>query len=229
MIASDIINRVRDVANDPINGSDGVRWLNAELMLYISDGQEFIVNKRPDASAQDVVVTLVAGTKQALPAGSIFLLDVYRNITGGAPGRVVRYIDRDMLDQQNPNWHSATNNGFIQHVMYDERVPLQFFTYPPATAGQQIEISAAEQPTDVVNLTDSLTIATAYREALLSYTLMRCFMKDTEANGMQKAMMHMQALSNALGIKLVSDQAQSPDLTNRGANPHAGALAKGAP
>jgi len=108
MLASDVLTRVRLLLQDP----DGVRWLDAEQFQWLTDGQRAIVVVRPDASAKNAEIELVAGSKQTLPDDGLRLLDVVRNVpvtavnsTTQTGGRAVRLVDREVLDSQDPSWH----------------------------------------------------------------------------------------------------------------------------
>ena len=56
-----VIDRVQVTLQD----TTGVRWPVAnELVLWVNDAQREIALFKPDASAQNETITLVAGTKQ---------------------------------------------------------------------------------------------------------------------------------------------------------------------
>jgi hypothetical protein len=223
MLVSDVITRVREIVNDP----DGVRWKDDELFRWISDAQLFIVIYRPDATAETTTLTLVEGTRQSLPANSLRLLDVLRALkTDGKPANVLRYIDRQLLDSQDANWHFRTSTLTPKHVIYDNRVPTEFYVYPPAKVGARIDVSHSVQPKDVKTLLDQLAITDIYREMVINYVVFRCYCKDTEART-DRAQLFLSALSNGLGIKLQKDVAFSPDYNNRGGNPSQTAISGG--
>lgn len=215
MLASDIATRVREIVNDP----DKIRWADSELLRWISDGQLFIVNYRPDATATTQTLTLIAGTKQALPATATRLLDVIRAVKAdGSPLSAIKYIDRVVLDAINPNWHTVSQSSTVKHVVYDNRVPAEFYVYPPATVGAKIDVSLVKLPVDAAALTDALAIADTYREMLVNYVVFRCYCKDTEARS-DRAQVFLSALGMGLGIKLQKDAVFQPDLNNKGGNP----------
>jgi hypothetical protein len=224
MLAGDITVRVRDLVNDPT----GVRWPDAELLRYISDGQLFITNYRPDATAATQTLTLAAGSKQALPATGLRLLDVIRSYKadGTTIASGISYIDRQALDGFRPGWHTAAASATVRHVIYDNRAPKEFWVYPPATVGAKIDVLLAQLPTDVTATGSALTISDAYRDMVVSYVCFRCYCKDTEARS-DKAQMHLSALGMALGIKLQKDAVFQPDLNNKGGSPNAVAIKAG--
>ena len=237
MKVSDITSRVHLLLND----LDGTRWTDSELVSWINDAQKLIAMVRPDASVSNSAITLAAGTKQAIPTGSFRLLDVIRNLgsDGATPGRAIRYVDREVLDSQNPNWHTDTASSTIKHFVYDDRNPLVFYVYPPASAGTRIEAMYSVAPAQLVyDSTNSTTITTSlatdlavpdiYLESVVNYVLYRAYSKDAEfAQNAQLASGYLQTVYSMLGIKTQKDVAFSPDLNSKGAMPSTAAIQAG--
>lgn len=224
MLASDIISRAQTVLNDV----GGVRWTDAELLKWISDGQRVVAMVRPDASSLNTTVTLVAGTKQTLPADGVRLLDVIRNIkANGDPDRAVRLVERENLDAQNPNWH-AVSGPVVLNWMVDNRDPLNFYVYPKAAAGQKLEILYSRNPADVTSSSQNLSIPDIYAEPLFNYVLFRAYSKDADFGGnFALAQGYMQAFMSMLGIKTSKDFAFSPDANKIGGIPNPNAVRAG--
>ena len=234
MKVSDITTRARILLND----QDGTRWLDSELISWINDAQKLIALVRPDASVANSTVTLAAGTKQAVPSGGFRLLDVIRNMAndGVTGGRSIRIVDREVLDSQDPMWHTATQSGTIKHFVYDNRNPLAYYVYPPAVSGTKIEIMYSVAPAEVVynandvagTLNTALTVADIYLESVLNYVMYRAYSKDAEfSQNPQLAAGYLQTVYSMLGIKTQKDVAFSPDLNSKGAMPSAAALQAG--
>ncbi len=224
MIASDIIDRCRIVLQDVIP----VRWADAEFWKWISDAQRVVALVRPDSCAINYQLTLAANSKQTLPLNGIRLLDVIRNIEpGGDPGRAVRIVDREALDAQNPNWHSATGAQII-NVVFDNRDPLNFYTYPKGVAGAKLEILYSKNPTDVTANGSPLGVPDIYGEAILNYVLFRAYSKDADfAANAGLAQGYLQLFTTLLGIKTSKDFAFSPDANRAGLTPNAVAVQSG--
>ncbi len=214
MLASDIINRARIVLND----ADAVRWLDAELINWINDGQRVIALVRPDASVSNTTLTLSAGSKQSLPSDGLRLLDVVRNINADSSGgRVVRHVDRDILDTQNPSWHSDSGSLVIKNFVYDNRDPKNFYVYPPALSTSKIEVLYSKDPTNASTPASTLTIPDIYADPLLNYVLHRAYSKDAEfAQNFQLSSTYLAVFQSMLGIKTAKDAAFSPDLNSKG-------------
>ena len=225
MLASDIISRARTILNDV----DGVRWLDTELLNWINDGQRLIALVRPDSSVSNTTVTLVAGTKQTIPADGLRLLDVTRNIgANGAGGRVCRNVDRDVLDTQNINWHSEAQMDVVKNFVYDNRDPKTFYVYPPATTSAKLEIIYSKNPTNCVDTASTLAVADIYADPLLNYVLYRAYSKDAEfAQNSNLSSGYLATFQGMLGIKTKVDAAYSPDLNSKGAMPNVAAIQMG--
>src|SRR6478752_8709243 len=180
MLASDVLTRVRLLLQDP----DGVRWLDAEQFQWLTDGQRAIVVVRPDASAKNAEIELVAGSKQTLPDDGLRLLDVVRNVpvtavnsTTQTGGRAVRLVDREVLDSQDPSWHIRKAATVIRNYIYDGRDPTHFYVTPPAvkpdtrTGSAKLEIVYVKLPVAVTALDDVLSLSDIYLDPLVNYVL----------------------------------------------------------
>lgn len=225
MLASDIIDRARIVLQD----ADATRWPDAELFKWINDGQRLIVLVRPDSSSTNSTVTLVAGSRQTLPGDGIRLLDVVRNIkSDNSAGRSVRMVDRERLDSQDFNWHSATATGSVINFIYDNRDPLRYYVYPQATAGMKLEILYTKNPTDVATGASTLALPDIYFEPLLNYVLYRAYGKDAE-HGMNQTMSrdYLSLFMSMLGVKTTKDFAFSPEVNKAGQTPNTMAASAG--
>jgi hypothetical protein len=194
---------------------------------------------RPDASVATFVMTLIAGTRQKIPTAGFRLLDVIRNVTTvtgstpvdqvvTVPGRSVRIVDREVLDTQDPFWHTATASAEIKHFIYDNRSPTLFYVYPPATTAAKLEIVYSVAPTDVSASGDTLSISDIYLDIILNYVLYRAYSKDAEyASNAQLANSYLSIVNTMLGIKTQKDAAFSPDLNSKGSSPAQGLTAGG--
>lgn len=206
---SEIVRRSANILQD----EDHVRWEVAELVDWINDGAAAIIVVRPAARSVSEVLTLDAGTRQEIPANGVQLLDVVRNMgaDGATPGRAVRRVDRQLLDDQNPDWHSSRKASAIKHYTFDDRAPKVFYVYPPATAGVRVEALYSELPPKVSAVGDSLALGTEYITPLVSYVAYRALSKDSEfANG-QVAALHYEAFALAVGASGQNAAANSPN------------------
>ena len=207
---------VLDKAAIILQDTTGVRWpQDAELFLWLNDGQREIVLRKPDAYSQNLVVQLVSGTKQTIPAAGIQLLDVVSNMgTGSTPGRAITRIDREILDEQRPNWHSETASAETKHYMFDPRDPKTFYTYPPqhSTPGY-VRMVYAAAPSDLATVSSAITLDDVYAGVLLDYILYRAYSKDADLTptAPQRAISHYNAFLAALGAKGQIDATINPN------------------
>jgi hypothetical protein len=163
---------------DPLGSSP--RWTDAELLKWISDGQRAVVAYTAGSSSITYVHTLTSGTKQLVPTNGHQLLTIIRNIAadGVTPTRAVRIVSREVLDAQNPDWHTATASTTVQNYIFDLQEPRKFYVYPPNTGTGKIEIVYSVMPQELTSGTDVLVVQDIYQTALFDYTMFRAHQKD---------------------------------------------------
>lgn len=180
ILASTILATAADVLQD----ASEVRWTAAKKLGFLNDGIRELITAKPEAYVVNGNLTLVAGTKQSLPAGTVLLMDVTRNMgaSGTAPGRVPRFIEKKELDAENPNWHTDTVSATVKHWTYDKRDPLNYYVYPPqpATAQGKLEAVRSAIPSAIASNT-AIPVGDEYANALADYVLYRCYSKDPQS------------------------------------------------
>ena len=202
-----IVDRARRILQDTTSG--GTRWLDAEMLDWINDAQREIVLLKPNSFSSVEDLALVAGTKQTLPAEGLLLLTVVRNVNGKA----VRRVDRNILDSENPDWHTATPGNTVEHYIFDEDAPDTFWVYPPqsGTPGD-VEVIFSKAPTDLASLVSVITLNDIYMNVILDYVLYRAYSKDTDyAGNVQRASNHYNGFNNSLGVKTQVEFSSSPN------------------
>jgi hypothetical protein len=223
-----VINRVQTVLQD----TTGVRWpVVDELVLWVNDAQREIALLKPDASAANETVTLVAGTKQSIPDDGNRLLKAVRNMSaasGGTGKRSVRLVNREVLDAQTPDWHDpsvtgdAAHTAVVKHYLYDEANPRNFYVYPGVQGSAYLEIIYSGNPESVA-LADNLSIPDIFANAILNYVLYMAYMKDAEfAGNAQRASTHFQLFSASVTGKGTVDALTNPNMERRQAAPPVG-------
>ncbi|SEH89736.1 DUF6682 family protein [Paraburkholderia hospita] len=213
ILAADLITRAGEILLD----EEHLRWKVPELLNWINDAARETIVHRPASGSISAALVLGAGTLQALPANAVELLDVVRNLgaDGTTPGRSIRRVDRQLLDDQDPDWHSARAKNVIKHYTFDERAPSTFYVYPPAVAGTKVEAMYSRLPPDVAAEGDSLDMSPEYINALVSYIVFRAMSKDSEyANG-QTAALHYQAFLGLVGDQAAQATANSPNAVSQ--------------
>lgn len=213
-----VIDRVQTTLQD----TTGVRWpVVSELVLWVNDAQREIALLKPDASAKNETVTLVTGTKQAIPSTGNRLLRAVRNMSaasGGTGKRSVRLVSREVLDAQTPDWHDPTVSGdaahtnIVKHYIYDEQNPRNFYVYPGVSGNAYLEIIFSANPTTVAQ-NGNLDIPDIYANAVMNYVLYMAYMKDAEyAGNSQRAANHYQLFTASVTGKGQVDALTTPNL-----------------
>lgn len=220
MTAKSIVQRATDISQDKTS----VRWPADEWVRWLNDGQREIALYRPDAFSTFAPIALVAGTRQALPATAVKLIDIPNNTNGGKG--VVRQIERRQLDEQVPGWHSLAGSTDIKHFTYDPRDPRAFYVYPPAQVGASVNAVYAVYPTDIVEpvagsdfnaVVGNINVADIFGNALLDFMLYRAYLKDSDyAGNGARAQAHYAAFANALGIEVKATVTIAPNAVTPG-------------
>lgn len=209
LTAADIFRRARRILFDPT----GVRWVDAELLSFVNDAQNAIVQYRPEAHAINAPVTLVAGTRQRIPAGGNRLLRVIRNLAPS--GRAIREVNRLALDTEDPGWHSRTPVTEVTHFAFDQVSPKSFYVYPPAAPGVSVEIVYSAVPAVLVSDSSPLTIGDQYVNQVLDWVLFRALSKDsTYAGDMARSGHYLQQFANGLDVAIKTEELASFPLGN---------------
>jgi len=210
--AQAIIDKAEIILQDTTN----VRWPAEELLSWLNDGQREIVLRKPDSYVENENQICVSGTKQSIPSDAIMLIDVVRNMgtDGATPGRAVTPIDRKILDDQRPNWHTETGVAEVKHYSFDDRDPKHFYVYPPqpSSAFGYLELICSTSPPDVAAIADIMTLDDVYSNPLLDYILYRAYSKDAALSptAPQRAVSHYGAFLASLGIKEKGEALSEP-------------------
>ena len=172
ILAEQLLERVKTTLLE--DGEDGF-WDDQEIVDYLNEGIKFVIGQKPSAYTIQDNMALVAGYKQEIPVDWVELVDVVAN----ANGRAVTGIDREFLDQFDPDWTTATQSATIKHWMYEKKDRRYFYVYPPATSAAILTCKAVVIP-DVMN-TDSdnlFPLDDIYDVPVIYYALAQCYAKN---------------------------------------------------
>jgi len=200
-----------------LHDETAVRWTEAELVGWINSAQKEIVLYKPNSITSTIDYQLDPGTFQNVSAKAGFanviqLLDVIRSTTGGANGKAVTNISREILDSTLPDWHSVAATAVPLHYIHNPLDPKNFYVYPPNTGAGSVQILVAVEPVDLVALASNLSLEAIYESVVLDYVLYRAFSKDTEHTAnMQRSAGHYNAFMSALKGKFQMENALSAD------------------
>lgn len=210
-LVSDLVARARIVLHD----SAGTRWVDAECIKWVSDGQRELVSYKPEAYVKNQSVLLVAGAKQAVPTDCNQFVEITRNMgaDGTTTGAMIRLVDRKSLDTTSPSWYGDTPTATIKNYVFNALDPLRYYVYPPSNGAGYVEIIYAAHPPALTATTDALVVADVYASALLNYLLYRSYSKETEEGSAQLAAIYFGAFQNAVNAKATAEATRNPNVT----------------
>jgi hypothetical protein len=205
----------------------GTRWTNEELIGWLNESYQAIVQLKPDASSINSAMQLVKGTRQEIPEDGLRLIDVVRNTADTSDKLGILVTTRRALDTTRRSWHADETSVNIEQYVFDDQDPTRFYVYPPADPMAEVEVIYSSTPTphDVsLGLTglqnESIRLNDSYAPVITDYILYRAYSKDAEhAANLNRAQMHMQAYMGALGQKLEVDRYNSPNSPDGSSNP----------
>lgn len=215
---SSVLARCAVLLQDPTN----IRWPQAELLDWLNDGQREIALYKPNAFVKNQSKQLSAGTKQALPADGVSLIDVVRNMgtNGTTPGNAIRAVAREILDSQTPGWHASTAAAAAKHFVYSVLDPKNFYVYPPNDGNGHVEIIYVAAPADAT-LVSTITLDDIFVTALVNYILYRAYSKDAEfAANASAAAAYYQAFQGNLAGKAGAEAGTNPNAALMPFNPN---------
>jgi len=232
------------------------RWPCAELCDWINEATRAIVLAKPSSSSKTLIFKLAAGTRQTInpyglnpPSTGTFtagaypltLLNVLRNVTVAldangvlqvtSGGRMIKPVDRALLDAQEPNWHNKSilqQKREVRNFTFNETVPYEYYVYPgnDGTGYVEAEVGVLPQPivarlpvpnpqgytlTQPQSFNQQIGLPEPYSVPILDYVLYRCQMKDDIDGAAGRSAIHYQQFASAIGIKVQVEQAHSPN------------------
>jgi len=207
-----IFTNVGNILQDTTN----VRWTQTELLNWLNAGQRTIALVKPNVTMTTQIVPLSAGTRQVLPSDIITLDQVVRNIAsdGVTPGPAILPIEKVLLDNSYPGWHTAAASLTVLFYCWDDKDPTRFWVYPPQPTGtaQQVEAVMATLPASLTAASAVISLDDIYEGPLTEYILYRCFLKDSEfgAANLPQAMGHWQTMLELLQVKAAAEKMEGP-------------------
>lgn len=195
ILASNVLSRVRTQLID----TSTTRWTDAELLQWLSDGCRSVVALAPGATSQTWTLPLVAGSRQYIPSDGHMLLSITRNtdVTGNTGGRAVRIVSREVMDTQNPLWHSVTATSVVYNYIFDPQEPKKFYVYPPNDGTGYLDTVYSQLTPEITTTATTFQMQEVYQTALFDYVMFRAHQKDgAYADGMQLADSYFQAFYN---------------------------------
>lgn len=195
-----------DIAARQLHDITKVNWPSATLVDYLNYAIMEIIDKKPSANPVTSLVTMVAGTVQNLPSGSIYLISPTRNMgTGSNPGRSITSINKKSIDSFFPHWRTFPAQNEVRHIVYDEERPLVFEVFPQQPVGtlQKIEVICSKYPTRLTTYaTDDFPLGSEYETSTVDYMIFRALKEETTIpNAQAKADSFYSKFLRDLGVK----------------------------
>lgn len=219
ILATTVVARAKTTLQDETN----IRWTDGELLNNLNDGQRHIVSIKPDAYAKNSVITLVAGTKQSIPADAVKLIRAVRNMgtNGTTPGRAIYKGDLDIIDRTDPEWHTSTAAAEVKNYFFEKENHRDFYVSPPQPVSGfgQIEIIYSASPSDATingvnnGVADStITLDDIYFDPIYFYILFKAHSKETKEAKAERGMKYYNLMLQSLGMKSDAEAMLEPEV-----------------
>lgn len=189
-----------DEAGDDISES---AWLK-----YYNLAQAMIVGLVPSAFATGVLLDLVAGVVQSLPASTVELISLPMNMPAGVPGAVIRETNLEIMNECCPGWTAETAAATVEHFM---RIPgnnMQIMVYPRNDGKGKVLAQVARTPDLVVEdagdtwKNQEIALGDKYAGAILNAMMFNAYDEDSDNPGNAgRADIHYTRLIQSLGLK----------------------------
>ena len=243
LLVKDVLWRVSVLLQDTVPQFQ--RWPEAELIYWLNDAQDAIAKYLPSECSMLGALKLRAGTLQAVdtvaavdfkpsigpvpvvPINGNRFVAPFRNMgaEGLTAGRAVRMVDRDILDGQDPDWHTRTG-ARIDSVMFDETTPRVFWVSPGVTGVLWMQIAFLAQPTRIpaggapaaevykIEGTSPATISISDTnlDEIVDYMIARANMKETTYSDANKVTIHTQRFLGSINARAMAATGVNPNL-----------------
>jgi hypothetical protein len=179
-----LVQSILDSARDTLNDDAKIRYTDEKALQYFNDGMHELAIMRPDLFTQIGDIPCTQGTcDQTLPAGGMFVVDIY-SIKGGA---AVDFCELDTLRAFRPTWRTdpaAPAQNWLRRPQDPSKQnnPV-FMIYPQAPPNQTLtgEFPIAPARVLAANLDSALLpISDPYQVPLQAYVIYRAESKDDE-------------------------------------------------
>ena len=192
------------LANQQLQDTTGTKWGDDVLIPYLNLAILEIINIKPEAYPSQVDITMVAGAKQSLAAGSIALIDVLCNLDGSNnPTGVIRTVTKNVMDNLFPGWMYETASATPTLIVTDPNDPKTFYAYPSVSgATSKIRAITSVPPTELDESDDTFPLDASYRQPVIDYIVYRALAEETTIpNALSKSKMFHDKFLQFFGIK----------------------------
>lgn len=197
----DLISKTQVLLQD----ESGVRWPPSELLGWLNDGYRELVFLVPSIGAKRGNFTCALGTRQDITTGfpqAVGVVDVIRCLSAESNRGSIKTISKKTLDSQIPGWHTEDASYDVELFIPYGPLEREFFVYPPAVSGAQLELVYAQVPDQHVAYdgTTVINVGDQYANALIDYMLYRAYSKESDEVNAALATAHFAAMRASLGL-----------------------------
>lgn len=242
-LVKDVLHRVSVLLQDA--APQFQRWTERELVHWLNDAQTAIVKFLPAAASRVDAIKLAPKALQAIasipaadckpgdgstpsvPIRGTLFLNPRKNMgaDGVTPGRIIRLIDREVMDAQKPDWQTATGT-YVQAVVFDPATPRYFAVYPAVATTWWIEIAYNAAPLPIPNTapqgseaylvggasTTTISVDDEHVDDLVDYVVARAHSVDSEFSDKEKAVSFTNRFLGSLNAKVQAMTGHNPNL-----------------
>lgn len=185
--AQDVANRAREILND----DSKVRWLDADLFMWLDDAMRLLVKAAPSLFQARVTETTVAGSKQTLSTARAVSVVRVVGLTA---------FDKAALDAFDPDWETAISAGTaVQWAPGEE--PRSYYLYPKSAGSVSLSVEIIQAPAAITALTDAIPLSDDFVGPLADYVIGMAETKDAAHVNSGRAQVFMSAFAAKLGLK----------------------------
>ena len=178
-----------------------LRYTQRHLLGFFNNALQRVAIVRPDLFTRYTTITeydSVSPTKIRVD-DAIRIIEVLRAYDDA--GQTAPFeVDKMSMDRSAPDWHSHPR-GLCRNWMRNQRIPEEFFIYPPPTSTQRLEVSYTRSPPNYTRMTDTVDDpGRTYQTAIVDYIMYLCESADDEHVLSGRAMMFKENFESAMGV-----------------------------
>lgn len=177
MNVQDVVTRIRRTFGDDA----AVQVTNEDVIRWINDGQIEVVKNNDQALQKTGLLNLVSGTSQyALPADLFILRSLRYQFPDMLSYSSIKFKNMQEFDNEIDGWDgSALSTGSpVFFTKYEGNVIL--FPTPNQSKTNGLKVLYNYRPTDVVGLSDSLSLPLIYHNTIVTYCMWQASLMDED-------------------------------------------------
>jgi hypothetical protein len=187
------LEKVRNNVRALLQDENSLRWTNTEIGTWTDDALTEIALLNPGTYKKNVNVKISAakGSLQTLSTWmlgtnpkALFLISVDASAAANgvlSTAKTMRRLDRRLLDDQKPGWHSELGTPTIW--CYSANIPDTFWIYPCLpTSSSTTPVARPELWVTYASLPALSDLNDNFLPAIVNYVCHRCYLNENEFN-----------------------------------------------